>query len=97
MIEILPSVGILDARTRLAELCGEVARSGQPVRLSRLGTPIVELRPLQDPTRGSSDALSSLKPGVLELWRDCRRRFGPVHDVCLPADWIEPTGGTAQR
>ena len=97
MIEILPSVGILDARARLAELCGEVARSGQPVRLSRLGTPIVELRPLSNVAPSSAENPRQGKSGILELWRDCRQRFGPVDEVCPSNDWNDPSGSPAPR
>jgi antitoxin (DNA-binding transcriptional repressor) of toxin-antitoxin stability system len=90
MIEILPSVGILDARTRLVELCGEVASSGQPVRLCRRGTPIVELRPLASTRELEPSAAGAHRAGgILDLWKECRQRFGPVDQEFPVAAWSD--------
>ena len=89
MTEILPSVGILDARTRLSELCGEVARSGQPVWLCRRGTPIVELRPLRSEGHSREGLSLSQKEGILDLWRQCRERFGPVQADLPAMEWCD--------
>jgi len=79
VIEVRPSIGIPDAKFRLFELCGEVARTGQPVWLSRRGLPVAELRPL-----GHCLSPGILRPvplphrGVLDLWQECQHAFGPL-------------------
>ncbi|RFC49492.1 MAG: Antitoxin component of toxin-antitoxin stability system, DNA-binding transcriptional repressor [Verrucomicrobia bacterium] len=89
MVEILPSVGIPDARGRLSELCGEVARSGQPVWLCRRGLPIVELRPVRGEAACGADPTPRQRAGILDLWRECRERFGPVQEELAVAPWRE--------
>lgn len=95
MIDIFPSVGIPDARGRLSELCGEVARSGKPVWLCRRGTPIVELRPVRGEA-GPGDQLElGGREGILDLWRECRQRFGPVQEEFPAAAWRAPVSDSA--
>ena len=45
----MKSVGLVEAKTRLSELCREVAESGQPILIQRRGTPIAELVPPRRP------------------------------------------------
>ncbi len=40
-------MGIFEAKTRLSELCDEVARSGQSVVVTRRGKPLVRIDPVK--------------------------------------------------
>jgi prevent-host-death family protein len=79
--EVRPSIGIPDAKHRLFELCGEVVRTGQPVWLSRRGLPVAELRPLACAGPLSAAPVPPVpgtQPGILDLWQECRRVYGPL-------------------
>lgn len=43
------SVGIFEAKTRLASICDEVWRSGAPVLIQRRGRPLVVIAPVNQP------------------------------------------------
>lgn len=42
----MKTIGIFDAKTRLAEICDEVSRSRQPVTVTRRGEPLVRIDPI---------------------------------------------------
>ena len=42
----MKSVGIFEAKTRLAELCATVASSGEPLTVTRRGKPLVRIEPI---------------------------------------------------
>jgi len=41
----MKTVGLFEAKTKLSELCDAVARTGEPVRITRRGKPWVRLEP----------------------------------------------------
>lgn len=43
----MKTVGIFEAKTRLSEICDEVARSGRSVVVTRRGKPIVRIEPVE--------------------------------------------------
>jgi prevent-host-death family protein len=43
----MKSVGIFEAKTRLSEICEEVARSGVGVVVTRRGKPLVRIDPIE--------------------------------------------------
>ncbi|MDX1388038.1 MAG: type II toxin-antitoxin system Phd/YefM family antitoxin [Acidobacteriota bacterium] len=43
----MKTVGIFEAKTRLSEICDEVARSGQGVVVTRRGKPLVRIDPVK--------------------------------------------------
>jgi prevent-host-death family protein len=43
----MKTVGIFEAKTRLSEICDEVARSGQSVVVTRRGKPLVRIDPVK--------------------------------------------------
>ena len=47
------SIAITECRTHLSRLTAEVARTGRPIVVTRNGTPLVEIRPLESPARAS--------------------------------------------
>jgi len=40
--------GIFEAKTNLSKLCNEVARTGEPVLVTRRGKPLVRIDPIDD-------------------------------------------------
>jgi prevent-host-death family protein len=44
----MKTVGIFEAKTRLSEICEEVARSGVGVVVTRRGKPLVRIDPVED-------------------------------------------------
>ena len=48
----MKTVGLFEAKTKLSELCQEVAASGQPCTITRRGEPLVRLEPARDPRAG---------------------------------------------
>jgi prevent-host-death family protein len=44
----MKTVGLFEAKTRLSEICNEVARSGRSVVVTRRGKPIVRIDPVPD-------------------------------------------------
>lgn len=40
-------MGVFDIKTRLSEVCDEVARTGEPVLVTRRGKPFVRIAPLE--------------------------------------------------
>ena len=43
----MKTVGIFEAKTRLSEICDEVARSGASVLVTRRGKPLVRIEPVK--------------------------------------------------
>jgi prevent-host-death family protein len=41
-------IGVFEAKTRLSEICEEVARSGRSVIVTRRGKPLVRIDPLKE-------------------------------------------------
>lgn len=76
----MKTVGLFEAKTRLSELCREVADSGEPILIERRGIPIAELVPPRRPktkTRGILDDLARFnaahppaddEPDFPEVW-----------------------------
>lgn len=69
----MKTIGLFDAKTRLSELCREVAETGETILIERRGQPIAELSP---PRSASARRLSIL---------DDLRRFEAAHP-CDPAE-----------
>ena len=44
----METVGLFDAKTRLSEICDTVARSRQPVTVTRRGKPLVRIEPIDE-------------------------------------------------
>lgn len=47
MIRNMKTVGLFEAKTKLSEICEEVARSKRPIVISRRGKPLVQIMPAQ--------------------------------------------------
>jgi len=52
----MKTIGIFEAKTRLSEICEEVARTGRPAEISRRGKPYVRIVPLTE-SRGSGSPI----------------------------------------
>jgi len=63
------TIGIFEAKTKLSEICEEVARSGQSVIVTRRGKPLVRIDPV--------------KEDKFSVWEDRAEyiaREGPIRD-----------------
>ena len=56
-------IGVFEAKTRLSEICEQVAQTGEPVTLTRRGKPLVRILPVDE--RG---------PSILARWEAYRAR-----------------------
>ena len=45
----MKTVGLFEAKTKLSELCQEVAATGEPCTITRWGEPLVRLEAVHDP------------------------------------------------
>ena len=48
-VRIMKNIGIFEAKTRLSEICEEVARTQVPVTITRRGTALVLIEPVSRP------------------------------------------------
>ena len=65
----MKTIGIFEAKTKLSEICEEVARSGQSVIVTRRGKPLVRIDPV--------------KQDKFSVWEDRAEyiaREGPIRD-----------------
>lgn len=84
MVQILKTIGVLEAKSRFSEICSEIAESGDTVVISSRGEPLVEVRPVRQPDSAGGD---SRKEGILDRLRECRARFGALEDDFETPDW----------
>lgn len=68
-------IGIYQAKTHLAQVCEEVARTGEACLVSRNGKPLVSIVPLRD--EGGPDS-------VWDTVEEARGKYGPLEDFELP-------------
>ena len=76
------TVGLFEAKTRLSELCREVATGGETIVISLRGRPVAELAPVRERRRAGSSLLDDLarfqashprargEPEFPDVWRD---------------------------
>lgn len=72
-------LGISETKTRLSQVCAEVAQTGESVLLTRRGQPLVRIDPLDHPTPGGSSVWETRERyeatyGVTEELPDVERR-----------------------
>jgi len=67
----MKSVGLFEAKTKLSELCEDVARSGRAIRVTRRGRPWVLIAPCTDPSQRKS---------VWARRREYERAHGPLNE-----------------
>ena len=84
MVQILKTVGIFEAKTRLSEICAEVAESGDTVIISKRGEPMVEVRALRQPKQ---EIETEEKEGILDCLDRCRERFGALEEEFEIPEW----------
>ncbi|MEZ5278047.1 MAG: type II toxin-antitoxin system Phd/YefM family antitoxin [Opitutaceae bacterium] len=66
-------MGLFDAKNRFSELCDTVARTSEPVLVTRRGKPLVRVVPATDAKDvGRSSVWDSVKEG--------RAKYGPIQD-----------------
>ncbi|MCX6935906.1 MAG: type II toxin-antitoxin system Phd/YefM family antitoxin, partial [Verrucomicrobia bacterium] len=53
----MKTVGLFEAKTRLSELCREVARTGQDILVTRRGVPLTRLCPPEKKNPGKSSGI----------------------------------------
>ena len=79
----MTTVGIFEAKTRLSEICGRVAQTGEPVVVTRRGVPLVRIDPV-GPERGTGSTIWELRDRFVEVDGDLEV------DLELPPRTVEP-------
>jgi len=64
----MKTIGIFEAKTKLSDICGEVAKTGVPVMVTRRGAALVRIDPIQEErlTVQERSAAYSVKHGAAE-------------------------------
>ena len=47
----MKTIGLFEAKTKLSEICNQVAQSGQSITVTRRGTPLVRIDPIIEKTQ----------------------------------------------
>ena len=84
MVQILKTIGVLEAKSRFSEICSEIAESGDTVVISSRGEPLVEVRSLRKP---ESESGADRKEGILDRLRACKERFGALEEDFEIPEW----------
>jgi len=73
----MTTIGLFEAKTKLSELCEQVARRRQPVVITRRGRPLVRIEPI-GPGKGMSSSVWDSR----DAWE---KKHGPLReDLELP-------------
>lgn len=65
----MKALGIFEIKTKLSQICDDVARTGESVLVTKRGKPLVRIDPLSDSNRGGS-----------EVW-EARRSYLNTHEI----------------
>ena len=89
MLNAMITIGLFEAKTKLSELCEQVAKRREPVLITRRGRPLVLIEPV-----GAGKGKSSSIWAEREAWE---KRHGPLEeDFELPKrtrqTWRNPIG-----
>ena len=57
----MKTIGIFEAKTKLSDICDEVARTGLPVLVTRRGTALVRIEPVQEQRLSVKERLAQYK------------------------------------
>jgi prevent-host-death family protein len=71
----MKTIGMFEAKAKLSEICQRVARTGEPVLITRRGVPLVRIDPIEE------------KGGASEVWEaaaEFRRTRRITEDLELP-------------
>jgi prevent-host-death family protein len=60
-------IGLFEAKTKLSQLCANVAETGESVTITRRGKPIVVVNPLPEPTLSILDRMAAYHATYGEL------------------------------
>lgn len=71
----MKTVGIFEAKTKLSELCREVAKTGEPILIQRRGKPIAQIGPPVSPEKEEAG-----KRSIVDDMRAWDQQHGPVPD-----------------
>ena len=78
----MKTIGLFEAKTRLSELCGKVAETGEVYTITRRGKPIARIEPIAPSPAGST---------IWDRVENDRRRLGPPGvDLVLPQRRVSP-------
>ena len=75
----MKSIGLFEIKTKLSQICDDVAKTGESVLVTRRGIPLVRIDPIQQSPRGSS------------VW-DSRDEF--LSDLPMTDDFVVPERNT---
>jgi len=68
-------MGVFEVKNKLSEICDRVARTSEPVMITRRGQPLVQILPIQ-PEAKTDSVWSTVQEG--------QRKYGPLEDFELP-------------
>ncbi len=78
----MKTIGLFEVKTRLSELCGKVAETGEVYTITRRGKPIARIEPVAPSAAGSA---------IWDRVENDRRKFGPPEvDLDLPRRRVNP-------
>ncbi len=68
----MTTIGLFEAKTKLSELCEQVAKRREAVVITRRGRPLVRIEPV-GPGKGMSSS-------VWDARREWEKKHGPLHE-----------------
>lgn len=71
----MKTVGIFEAKTKLSELCREVAETGEPILIQRRGKPIAQIGPPVSKRKEGGH-----RRGILDRVEETEARYGQLSD-----------------
>ena len=78
----MTTLGIYEAKTKLSEICEQVAQTGEPVVVTRRGVPLVQIDPVA-PAAGTRSVIWGFRDRFIEEHGDL------VDDIELPPRTVE--------
>ena len=63
----MKTFGIFEAKTKLSDICDEVARTGLPVLVTRRGMALVRIEPVQDQRMSVKERLALVQTAIADL------------------------------
>jgi prevent-host-death family protein len=67
----MKAIGVFEVKNKLSEICETVARTSEPVLVTRRGEPLVQIQPISNPGEKSS---------VWSTVKESRKKYGPLKD-----------------
>ena len=81
----MTTLGIYEAKTKLSEICEQVAQTGEPVIVTRRGVPLVQIDPVA-PAAGTGSIIWDLRDRFIKEHGELE---SDVDDIELPPRTVE--------